>query len=231
LALTPQNNDAFFREVDDNLRQDQMIGAARRWGPIIAGVILLLLVLLAGFLFWRDRQARQAGLASEALNPALARLESNLPPPDPAAIQKLAEGSNKAYSTAARFALADSATAKGDTAAAARMLLGVAGDSAVPQPQRDLALIRATLLQYDGLAPNQTIDRLKGLAIQGNPWFASAGELTALAWLKLNRKDKAGPLFAAIANDPSTPGSIRGRAAQMATNLGQTVAPRAAPAL
>lgn len=227
LALTPQNNDAFFREVDENLRQDQMVGAARRWAPYVGGLVLLLLAALAAFLFWRNHRAQQAGLASEALNPSLARLESNLPLPDPAAIQTLADGSNKAYSAAARFALADAAVAKGDSAGAANILLALSGDSATPQPQRDFALIRATMLQYDKLPPNQVIDRLKGLAVQGNAWFPSAGEMTALAWLKRNRKDKAGPLFAAVAADPYTPGSIRGRAAQMATNLGQIVAPRA----
>lgn len=230
MALTPQNSDAFLREVDDNLRQDRMVGAARRWGPIAGGVVLLLLALLAAVLFWRNHQVAQAGIAGETLSPALAALDAGRPITDQAALTRLAQDRVPAYQAAARFALAANVQAKGDPVAAAATLNAIATDSAIPQPERDLALIRAVSLQFDSLPPAQVIDRLKGLAISGTPWFPSAGELTALAWLKLGRKDKAGPLFGAIARDPNVPVSMRGRVAGMATNLGQTVAPAAGPA-
>jgi hypothetical protein len=229
LALTPQNNDAFFREVDDNLRQDQMVSAARRWGPVAGAAIILALIALAIFLWWRSYQTKQAALASEMLVPAIAPLEqggqaANLPD-----LQKLAAGSRPAYATAARFALAASSLAKGDPVAASATYNAIANDSAVPQPQRDLALIRAVQLDFDKTAPDKVIARLQPLATQTSAYFASAGELTALAWLKLGRKDKAGPLLATVAQDPNTPPSMRGRLAGLATNLGQTVVLKPVP--
>ena len=64
------------------------------------------------------------------------------------------------------------------------------------------------------------IDRLKPLATPGNPWFGSAGELVAMAYLKQGKQDLAGPLFAAIAKDEDVPQTLRSRTRQMAGLLG-----------
>jgi hypothetical protein len=64
------------------------------------------------------------------------------------------------------------------------------------------------------------IARLEPLAKPGNPWFGSAGELTAMAMLKQGRKADAGRLFAAVAADKQVPESIRSRAVQIAGTLG-----------
>jgi hypothetical protein len=72
------------------------------------------------------------------------------------------------------------------------------------------------------------INRLQPLAVTGNPWFGSAGELTAMAMLKQNRVGEAKRLFAAIAADRTVPQSLRDRAGQIAGTLGAAV-PAAAP--
>jgi len=104
----------------------------------------------------------------------------------------------------------------------------VAADSGLPQPYRDAALIRATGLEFDSIKPQEVISRMEPLAKPGNPWFGSAGEMTALAYLKLGQKDKAGRLFASMATDPQVPDTIRNRAQQIAGTLGIDVS--AAPA-
>ena len=88
------------------------------------------------------------------------------------------------------------------------------------QPYRDVATVRMVALQFDKLPPQQVIDRLKPLAVPGGPWFGSAGEMVAGAYLKLNRPQEAGKLFAAIARDMKVPDSLRARAIQMAGSLG-----------
>ena len=51
-------------------------------------------------------------------------------------------------------------------------------------------------------------------------WFGSAGELVAVAELKLGRKADAGALFAAMAKDTGVPATLRRRAGQLAAELG-----------
>jgi hypothetical protein len=96
----------------------------------------------------------------------------------------------------------------------------MAQDSSLDQPYRDLALIRQTTLEFEALQPQQVVDRLKPLAVEGAPWFGSAGEMVAIAYMKMRKPDLAGPLFAAMAKDASVPQSIRSRARQMAGLLG-----------
>ena len=66
-------------------------------------------------------------------------------------------------------------------------------------------LIRQTALEFDSLKPDQVIARLQPLAKPGNPWFGSAGEMTAMALIKQGKNAEAGRLFAAIAKDKTVP--------------------------
>jgi len=107
-----------------------------------------------------------------------------------------------------------------DRAAATAKFNQVAADEDLPQPYRDLGLIRATSMEFDTLRPEQVIARLQPLTKPGNPWFGSAGELTAMALIKQGKKLEAGRLFAAIAADQQVPESIRARSVQIAGTLG-----------
>ena len=90
----------------------------------------------------------------------------------------------------------------------------------MPSPIATLALIRQTALEFDQIKPDEVISRLQPFAKPGNPWFGSAGEMTAMAMIKQGKKDEAGRLFAAIAKDRSVPDTIRARAVQIAGSLG-----------
>jgi hypothetical protein len=70
------------------------------------------------------------------------------------------------------------------------------------------------------MKPEDVIARLQPLAKPGTPWFGTAGELTAMAYIKQGHKDEAGRLFAAIAADKQVPETIRSRAIQIAGTLG-----------
>jgi len=102
----------------------------------------------------------------------------------------------------------------------------VANDSHAPQPYRDVALIRVISLQFDQMKPEDVIAKLQPLAKPGEPWFGTAGELIAMAYIKQGNKAAAGKLFAAIAADNNAPLTLRNRSAQIAGTLGvDAVAP------
>lgn len=223
MALTPTENEAFLREVDENLRRDQMTSLAKKWGKLIAIAVGLLLVALAAFLWWQDHRAKQAGLEGEQFAQVLNDVEVGRAAANDPRLATLADSPRDGYRAMARLTKAG-LTARTNPASAAAEFQAIANDGSLPQVTRDLALIRATSLQYDTLAPAEVVARMKPLAVPNAPWFGSAGELTAMAYLKMNRRDLAGPLFAAIARDANVPVGLRGRAAGMATALGQTVA-------
>jgi hypothetical protein len=223
LALTPTDNQAFLREVDEDLRRDQMTGFAKKWGRIVGVVVVVGLIALAAFLYWQHRRAQQRGQHGEQFVKLIDDVNVGRATANDPRLGVLAEAPEAGYRAMARLMQADLA-ARTDVNAAAASLKAMANDSDLPQPVRDLAMVRATTLEYDKLPPAEVVARLKGLAQPGSPWFGSAAELTALAHLKMNRRDLAGPLFAKIAADDKVPGPLRSRAASMATSLGQTVA-------
>ncbi len=96
----------------------------------------------------------------------------------------------------------------------------VADDADAPSELRDLARIRAVAATFDTREPEDVIAALKPLAVPGNAWFGSAGELVAMAHLEQGQTKQAGTLLAAIAKDDTVPESLRSRARQVAGQLG-----------
>ena len=221
MATTPDDtNEAFLREVDENLRRDQAQAFAKRYGTMIAGALLLFLAAVGGWMYWQDRQAKAAAVDSEALSSAMNDIASNQAASVGPKLDKLANSSSDGIAVEARLTQAAQALATGQRPSAIAIYRAIADDGSAARPFRDIATLRLTALEFDTLKPAEVIARLEPLAKPGNPWFGTAGELTAMAMLKAGRKAEAGRLFAAIAADTTVPEPIRGRAVPMAGTLG-----------
>lgn len=220
MALPPQNQDAFLREVDEELRRDQMGQLWRRYGTLAVAVIILGMAALAGWLWWQGDQQKKAGRDGELLTQAITDLSQGKDAGVQAKLDTLSASPSQAYRASAKLTKAAVAGEKGDVKAAIAQYKLVADDPAYPQAFRDLARVRQTALEFDTLPTAEIIARMKPLAVAGDPWFGSAGEMVAIAYMKLNKPELAGPLLAAIAKDEQVPGTIRGRAMRLAGVLG-----------
>ena len=223
MALTPQNNQAFLREVDEELRREQAIGVWRRYGRWIVVALVVLLAALGGYLFWQHRQTQAAEREGEQLQAAYDALAAQDEKGAATPLAALAASDRDGYRVAALFTQADILLQKDDFKGAAAKFAAVAGDASLAQPFRDLALVRQTSAELDAIKPEVVVQRMRALAVPGNPWLGSAGELLAAAYLKQGRRDLAGQTFARIAADDDVPRSLRQRAVQMAGVLGAQV--------
>jgi hypothetical protein len=220
LALPTDPAQSFVREVDENLRRDQARDFLKKNGPWIIGAILLFLAAIAGWLYWQDRQLKQAEAQTERLNTVMSQVGAGQVDQAEAPLRALAESDAEGVSAAARLTRAAVALEKSDRKTAIDAYRSVMQDTGLAQPYRDVATIRLTALEFDQMKPEDVVTRLKPLAEKGKPWFGSAGELTAMALLKQGRKEEAGRLFAAMAADANVPDTIRSRAVQIAGTLG-----------
>ena len=220
MAVPPVNNEAFLREVDEEYRRDQMIGLWKRYGVAAAIGVVVLLAAVAGYLFWRASQHRAAEAAAVKLQDAYDAWGANKLPEANRDFAALAQSKAQGYRVSALYAQGDILLAKGDLKGAAAKFAAVANDTSAAQPFRDLALVRQTTAEYDTLKPEVVVQRLKGLAAPGNPWFGSAGEMVAVAYLRQGKRDLAAKLFGEIAKDGDVPESLKQRAVQMAGVLG-----------
>ena len=220
MAIKPADNESFYREVDEELRREQLSGFWKRYGIAVAAGLVLLIAVIGGVIYWQHRQEVQAGEKGEALTAVFADIQAGRTEGAGAKLDAIAADAGPGYRAAAMLTKADLAVQAGDDAAAAAAFKAVAADGELPQPYRDLALVRQTAVEFDTLAPAAIVERLKPLAVPGSPWFGSAGEMTALAHLKQNKPALAAPIFAAMAKDEALPPSMRSRAMQMAGALG-----------
>lgn len=220
MALPTDPAESFVREVDENLRRDQAEQFLRKNLALIIGGALLVLAAIAGWFYWQDRQAKQAAADVEALNAVMNDLGGGNQASAPKRLETLVQSSSEGVATQAKLTQAAMLLDQNKKAEAVAIYKGIAEDSGLAQPYRDLATIRQTALEFDTLKPEQVIARLEPMSKAGNPWFGSAGEMTAMAMLKQNRTSEAGRMFAAIAADRQVPGTIRSRAVQIAGTLG-----------
>lgn len=214
MAVTPKTEEAFLREVDEELRRDQMVGVWKNYGRWIVAAVIGALALFGGILGWNAWSQSQSEAQALKLQTAYDSIGSGDAKAAKAPIDELATSGKPGYSALARLMQANRLLEAGDTKGAAAKFGEVAGDASVGQPLRDLATIRQTTIEFDTLAPQQIIDRLKPLATKDSAWLGSAGEMTAMAYLRLNKPDQARTMFKMIAENDKVPESFRLRAAQ-----------------
>jgi hypothetical protein len=220
LALPTDSSDTFFKEVDENLRRDRARDFAQKHGTLIIAAVVLFLAAVGGWIYWQGRQKEKAAEQSEQLSQIYTDIGSGKTDNVPQRLDALSDDGNVIVRASALFARASVALQQGDRNLAITKFREAQNDDGLPQAYRDLALVRLTALEFDSLKPEQVIARLQPLATAGNPWFGSAGELTAMALLKQGKKPEAGRLFAAIAADRQVPETMRSRAVQIAGTLG-----------
>jgi hypothetical protein len=220
LALPNDPAETFVREVDENLRRDQLRDMAKAYGKWVVVAVILFLVAIGGYFYWQSRQQEQASAESEAMSAALDKAEAGNVKGAAAELGPIADSSSDVNRAGARLAQAALALRRNDRKTAIDIYRQLAADDGLPQPYRDVANLRGTMTEYDSLKPDEVIARLSPLAEPGKPFFGSAGELVAMARLAKGDRAGAGQLFAKIAADPQVPQTLRLRAVQIAGSLG-----------
>lgn len=221
MAVTPADQDqAFLREVDENLRADQLADFWKRWGRALIAAIGVGLIALAGWLWWGNHSQNVAGEQGEQLQAAFGNIGANNLAAAEKPLADLASSKVDGYRAAALLSQAAIAVQKNDTKGAVAKFGAVASDESLAKPYRDLALIKQTALEFDQLQPQAVIDRLRPLATKESAFFGTAAEMVAISYLRQNKRADAGKLFAEVARDTNVPDSIRQRAVQMAGVLG-----------
>lgn len=217
--------EALLREVDDAVRQDDLAGFGERYGRLLAVGAGVLVLGFGGYLFWQDRQDAARERQSETLITAFDQLQAGNLAAAASGVTELAKDGAAGPTASAQLLIAGAATEQGRTAEAITSLTALANDGSAPQALRDLAKLRLVALQFDIMDKGQVIAQLGPLARPDSPWFGSAGELVAMAYLEQGKRAEAGRLFADIARNDAVPDPIRSRARQLAGVLGVDAIP------
>jgi len=220
LAEPPEYNESFLREVDENLRRDQIRDFGKKYGGWVVAAVVLFLAVSGGVIYWQQYKSQRSEHQVEQLAQIYKDIGAGDTTSTPGKLDELSKSGSKGVRATATFARAAVAIQANDQKTAIAKYAEIANDSGLPQPYRDIALIRQTALEFDSLKPEQVVARLQPLTKPGNPWFGSAGEMTAMALMKQGKNSEAARLFTAIAKDKTVPDTIRSRSVQLAGTLG-----------
>lgn len=199
-----------FKEVDEDIRREQMRRLWDRLAPFVIGGAVLIVAITAGFRGWEYWQERQAQASGDRFLAALQASDDGQYEESIAALEALVADGSGGYPVLARFRIAAEKAAAGDTAGALAEFDAIAAGNA-PAEVRALARLRAALLMVD-TAPLADMESLIGdLASTGNPWRHTAREVLALTAWRAGDNVAAERYIDAIAEDQEAPQDVRQR--------------------
>jgi hypothetical protein len=202
-----------FREVDEEVRREQLLKLWRRYSKYVIAAIALVLAVAAGLYGWRQWQEQRR------IDRANAYLSAAAMPAAEAVEAYDAMGNGDGYGILARLREASLLAELGRKVEAVAAFEAIAADAAVPRTYRDLALILFAQHALGQVDSGELIRRLEPLTATENPWRFSAMELTALAELQTGNSGQARTLFLALADDPAAPAGVRARAAEILATI------------
>ncbi|MBW8270829.1 tetratricopeptide repeat protein [Caldovatus aquaticus] len=213
-----------FDEVEEDLRAERAARLWKRYGSLVIGAALFVVLGVAAWQGWEWHRQRQLAAAATAY--LAAERDAGAPGADlRAAAERFAAIAREApggYRVLAALRAAALKAETGEREAALALWDGIARDSGVDPLYRDLATVLLVLHSLDSPAADlaRLAERVAPLTDSANPWQASAREVAALLALKRGERETARRMLQALAEDVTAPQGIRGRAGRIAAGLG-----------
>ena len=207
-------DDSFIREVNDELRSDQMRLVWQRFGRILIGIAVLVVIGTIGkvsYDYWRDAEASAAG---DRFLAALTLAREGKSEEALAALTELEKDGFGSYPVLARMRSA-SLLAETDAAGAVTAFTAISKDTSVPQALRDAARLRAAYLLVDTGTYEQVSAEAEQLAVPQEKMRHSAREVLGLSAYKAGDMAKAKTWFQQIVDDAESPRNLANRAQMM----------------
>lgn len=212
-------DDLFVREVNEELRQDRATALWNKYGKIIIGAAIAIVVAVGGFRFYQYYTENQASASGDRFLAAMRLAADGQTNEALAEFEALQADGYSAYPLLARMRVAALKAQNGDNEGAIADYDAVASDSDVTAAIRDMAKLRAGYLLVDNGSYDQVAERVEVLSATSNPLRHSAREALGLAAWKAGRSEDALKLFDSILADQTIPANLRQRASMMAELL------------
>lgn len=209
------NDDSFIREVNEELRSDQMKGAVRRFGRYIIAIAVLIVLGTIGKVAYEHWDNNASSGAGDQFLAAMKLADENKTDEALAALDKLEKEGHGAYPVLARMRAATVQSQKGDNAGAIASFQAIAKDKSVPAAVQDAAKMRAGWLLIENGTYEQVSAAVEEMAVPGNAFRHSAREALGLAAYKAGNMAQARQWFQSIVDDVDSPRNVANRAHMM----------------
>lgn len=206
------SEESLFREVDEEVRQDQYKKLWERHGNLIMGLCFLMVAGVAGFKGYQYLQVQKSQSASlvyfQAVKEAMSGKNDD-------ALAALKAVDQNGYKQLARMQEPIVLAQQGKTDEAVKAYDAIIADASVDAKLRDVARIRAGYLLVDTAKPDELLSRLGQFDKDGQSWRHAAREIFGLSAYRTGDYAMAERYMSAIFADPQAPQDMRDRAQVM----------------
>ncbi len=227
-------NDALAREIDEELRRDQIEKLWQQYG-LYALIFAVFIVAGVGGTKWLEARRKAASeAAGAAYNAAISNLDAGKADDAEKALRGITASGAAGYAQLAQLRLAGAAMKAGKTAEALKSFEDLGKDTSADGLLRGFARLQAASLRMGEADFTEMQNRLNDLMAADSPWRANARELLGVAAMKAGKMDEARKAFEQLLGERNAPQSVTERVRTLMSSIVAAelavAAPAAAPA-
>jgi hypothetical protein len=212
------NNDALFREVEEELRREQFQKLWERYGTYIIAAAALIVVSVGGVKYWESHKLAKAQSAGAEYEAAVALAASGKTEESAKALQKIAESGPAGYAALAELSLAGADLKAGKRQEAQAIFDKIATQGGDPILV-DFAKLQAVALRLGEADFADIKTRLTPLMSDDSSWRYIARELLGTAAVKAGKLEEARTTLAPLLVDPQVPQSAVERVRRVMSSI------------
>jgi len=205
------SDDSFIREVEEELRTEQLQNFWSKYGKLIIAAAVAIVVGVAGFRYYEYSSAQSAAENGDAFMEAVRLANDDKGDEAIVALEKIQTDGSSAYKVIAKMRIAAELHKKGESAKAVEAFDQVIADSGADENFRSISRIRAAMILVDTGSVADVETRVSPLMGPTSTYLPSAREALGLAHFKAGDLTKAFEQFEALDKDLETPTNMKQR--------------------
>lgn len=203
--------DSLLREVDEELRREQMQKFWERYNGAILGAAALIVALVGGYKLMESRRMAAAEAAGAEFAHALRLSDDKKADEATKAFQDIATNGTSGYAALSRLHLAGDQVKAGKNAEALATYEAIAKDGSADDLLKSYAQLQAASLRMGEADFTEIQNRLTPLASDSSAFKVSARELLGIAAFKAGKLDEARKYLEPLLLDPKASPGIQER--------------------
>ena len=208
-----------FQEVDDEVRQARLGRLWTTYGRYLILALVSIVVATAAKVGWDELLERRMVAESTMFSAGVELSESGQPEQATVAFNTLVNESGGGYSQLAALREAAALVNSNQSSKAISVYDELANNPGTEPLLGELSIILAAIQRLEQGLSNEAISSLEPIARGSGPWQYLGQEIMALARIQSGELEEARKLLVTLADDPTSPASIRTRARKVLATI------------
>lgn len=215
--VNPDFTDAFIREVDEDVKNDNFKELWKKYGAYIVAFVVIAVTAAVCFDRIKLWKIQQNQLKTENYM-AAAQLKEN-PQETLAALQKISTDEDNIFADFAKLQIANVLLTQEKNDEALATLQALADDKNADRAVRDVALIKLASYKVDTISKAELEQLLQPVLTENTSWAPLANDLLAMAAIKEGDIETAKEIYGKILKTKDLPEEFKNKIQDMLTSI------------